>query len=156
MLTYLKNGEIAKMSVLRGRIVGGRFSPEHPASSVFGMGSGGAASFRGGVIIRAGGAAPLLMIMLRYDCPAHDLPALAYCWSCNLRRPVVEFNQRTRRGLCGACKGMIFRGGPMHGLTDEEKEKRRELIRTDWKDKVKVSLTGGRQDPSRYYQRKAE
>src|ERR1043166_3583357 len=120
------------------------------------MCSGGAFSFRAASLSRPMAPRDLRMIMLRYECEASELPALAYCWSCNLRRPVVEFNPRTRRGLCGTCKGMIFRGGPMHGRTHEEREKRRELIRTDWKHEVKVSLTGGRQAPSRYYQRKAE
>jgi hypothetical protein len=69
------------------------------------------------------------MIMLSpYDCAAADLPDLAFCWACNLQRRVVEFNPRTRRGLCGACKSIIFQGRPMHAMSTEERKARQDKI----------------------------
>jgi hypothetical protein len=103
------------MSVSRGRNRGGRFSPGHPASSVY----------------LSWPVAPFPFFMIAcapHDFAARELPALAFCWSCNLKRPVVEFNPRTQCGLCGGCKAMIFRAGPMRGLTDEERKAKREII----------------------------
>ena len=102
-----------------------RFPPERLASSV--------------VLFVWQPVAPLLFAMslcLSYEVAANDLPALAFCWSCNWERPVVEFNPRTRRGLCGPCRGMIFRGGPCRGLSDAErgnrKQSRLERVHASW------------------------
>jgi hypothetical protein len=68
--------------------------------------------------------------LLNREWMSADLPDLAFCWSCNLKRHVVSFNPRTRRGLCGPCHGMIFfRQTPLlRSLSEKEREERRERL----------------------------